>query len=71
MILAVCQTQMQQNGAHDGNRILAPKHTNLVGLRVEPNLALLWMLSWEISIKQQQKMLLKRLKTLNNQPKIG
>ena len=50
------------------NKVLTPKHTNSVGWRVEPNLALLWMLSWQISIKQQQQMLLKRLKILNNQP---
>ena len=53
------------------NRSLTPKHTNSVGLRLETNLSLLWMLSWEISIKHQQKMHFKRLKILNNQPKIG
>ena len=53
------------------NMILTPKHTNLVGLVVETNLSLVWMLRWEISIKQQQQMSLKRLKILNNQPKIG
>ena len=53
------------------NKILTPKNTNSVGWRVETNLSLLWMLSWEISTKQQQKMLLKRLTILNNQPKIG
>ena len=44
------------------NRILTPKHTNSVGWRVAISLSMLWMLSWEISIKQQQKIHLKRLK---------
>ena len=55
VFLGVSFVSIARYGACTLNRGLAQKHTNLVGLRVETNLALLWMLSWEISVKQQQQ----------------
>ena len=62
---------MAMRTVSDNNRTLMPKHTNFMGWRVDISLSLLWMLSWKISIKQQQKILLKGLKILNNQARIG